>query len=77
MRCLGFVNLSDSCLQDLFSSVSKSSADAIGQRTCTVWRSWECMVWPEWEYNCTIPGEGDGLHGEMQNMGVIEEEHQS
>ena len=32
------------------------------------------MVWPEWENNCTIPAEGNALHGVMQNMGVTEEE---
>ena len=74
MRRLGSVNLSDSCLQDLFSSVNRPNADAVGQRTCTVRRSRECVVCPQWENNCTIPGEGDALHGEMQNMGVIEEE---
>lgn len=32
------------------------------------------MFWPKWENNCTIPGESDALHGEMQSIGVIEEE---
>lgn len=74
MRCLGSVNLSDTCLQHLFSSVNKPNSDAIGQRACTAWRSRECVVWPEWENNCTVTGEGNALHGEMQDADVIEEE---
>lgn len=59
VKCLGSVNLPDSCLPDLLSSASKPNADDVGQRTCTVWRSRKCVVWPDWENNCTVLGESD------------------
>lgn len=59
VRCLGSVNLPDSCLPNLLSNASKPNADGVGQRTCTVWRSRKCVVGPDWENNCSIPGESD------------------